>query len=270
MKTIAVITGGASGIGLACAERLGRAHDLVVLVDLGADRLAQAEAQLAAQGIAARGFECDVTDAAALTVLAGRIEADHGQVATLITSAGIINNTQTVMDMDLDEHARVWDVNYNGTVHAVRAFARAMITRRAGAILTLGSITGSGAFPLPAYSPSKTAIARLTGILAVELGRFGIRVNGVAPTYVLTANIEARIKAGERDADAIRTAGALEMFVRPEHIAEAAAFLCSESAAAITGAMLPVDAGWLAATTYRSYAGGLPWAKNGHQTEKDD
>lgn len=235
----------------------------MALLDFNEDALNEASAELAAEGITVRTFACDVTDAAGLVATSERIETDVGPVQTLITSAGIINNSETILEMDLAEHGRVWDVNYHGTVYAVRAFAGAMSQRRTGAVLTLGSITGMGAFPLPAYSPGKTAIKRLTEILAVELGRFGVRVNGVAPTYVLTPNIQARIDAGERDPDVIRKAGALEMFVYAEHIAEAAAFLCSDNASAITGTMLPVDAGWQAATVYRSYAGGVPWEKNG-------
>ena len=84
-------------------------------------------------------------------------------------------------------------------------------------------------------------------------------MNGVAPTYVLTPALQARIDAGERDPAAIQNSGALDMFVMPEHVANAVAFLCSDQAAAITGVMLPVDAGWRAATPYKSYTGGLPW-----------
>lgn len=134
-----------------------------------------------------------------------------------------------------------------------------MSERGAGTIATLGSMTGLGAFPLPAYSPGKTAIARLTEILAVELGRHGIRVNGVAPTYVMTPNIKRRIEAGERDPKAILQSGAIEMLVEPEHIAKMIRFLCSTDAEAITGVVVPVDAGRSAATPYRSYAGGVPW-----------
>jgi len=161
--------------------------------------------------------------------------------------------------MDLDEHARVWDVNYHGTVHTVRAFAGAMSKRGRGSIVTLGSINSYAALPLPAYCPSKTAILRLTQILAVELGRHGLRVNGVAPTYVLTPALQARIDAGDRDPDLIEKAGAVEMFVYPEHIASVVRFLCSEQAAAVSGVMMPVDAGWEAATSYRSFVGGVPW-----------
>lgn len=263
MSGVLIVTGGASGIGLACAWRLSRDHDEVVLLDVNEAALASAQSYLIDEGIACRTYPCDVTDAESMVALARTIEAEVGPVQTVIASAGIINNSETILDMDLAEHGRVWDVNYHGTVHTVRAFAPAMSNRKSGAVLTLGSITGMGAFPLPAYSPGKTAIKRLTEILSVELGRFGVRVNGVSPTYVLTPNIQARIDAGERDPDVIRKAGALEMFVYAEHIADAAAFLCSSQAAAITGSMLPVDAGWQAATVYRSYAGGVPW-ETGH------
>lgn len=98
-------------------------------------------------------------------------------------------------------------MNYHGTVHAVRAFGRAMQNRRKGAIVTLGSITGMGAFPLPAYSPSKTAVTRMTQILSVEMGRFDVRVNCVAPTYVLSETLKHRIESGLRDGEAIQKAG---------------------------------------------------------------
>ena len=258
-----VVTGGASGIGLACAREMAAAHQGVVLLDINAEGLPAAQDELAALGIPVQAFECDVADAAAQVALAERVEAEIGPVRTLVTSAGILNNSDTVMDMNLAEHGRVWDVNYHGTIHSVRAFARAMTGRKQGAVLTIGSINSLAALPLPAYCPSKTAILRLTQLLAVELGRFGIRVNGVAPTYVLSPALKARIEAGLRDPDAIRRAGAIEMFVYPEDIARVAAFLCSDQAAAITGTMLPVDAGWEAATTYRSFVGGLPWDDKG-------
>ena len=190
--------------------------------------------------------------------LANKIESDIGPVEALVTSVGIINNSQTILEMDAEEHDRVWDVNYFGTIHTIRAFAQQMIAQISRSIVTLGSITGMAAFPLPAYLTSKTAIMRLTQILAVEMGRFGVRLKGIAPTYVLSPTIESRIDVGLRNPEHIRKAGALEMFVLPEHNAEVIDFLCSDAAAAITGTMIPVNAGWEAATTYKSYAGGLP------------
>ena len=133
------------------------------------------------------------------------------------------------------------------------------LTAGRGAIVTIGSVNSFSALPLPAYGPSKTAILRLTQILSVELGRHGVRVNAVAPTYVITPAMQARIDAGERDPAVIRASGALDMLVMPRHIADVVAFLCSDAAAAITGVTLPVDAGYAAAVSYKSFAGGLPW-----------
>ena len=130
-----------------------------------------------------------------------------------------------------------------------------------GAIVTLGSINSFAALPLPAYCPSKTAILRLTELLAVELGRFGVRVNGVAPTYVLTPAVKAKIDAGERDPEAIRRSNALGIFVEPADVAEVVAFLCSDAARAVSGVMLPVDAGHLSTDHYFSFAGGVPWQR---------
>ena len=87
------------------------------------------------------------------------------------------------------------------------------------------------------------SIKQLTELLAVEYGPYGVRINAVAPGYTLTENLNARIDAGLRDGDQIKRSGALEMFILPEHIADAIQFLASDKAAAITGVTLPVDAG---------------------------
>jgi NAD(P)-dependent dehydrogenase (short-subunit alcohol dehydrogenase family) len=88
--------------------------------------------------------------------------------------------------MDMAYHERMWKVNYNGTVYCCQSFARRMIPRKKGAIVTLGSVNSRVALPLPAYNPGKAAVERLTQLLAMELGRHAIRVNSVGPTYVMT------------------------------------------------------------------------------------
>ena len=256
MTRTAVITGGASGLGEACARRFAADGARVWILDANAARAAEVAEDI---GGGARSAGIDVSDEAALLALAGRIEAESGAPDILVTSAGILETVATVMDEDIDLHDRVWAVNYRGTVSSCRAFGRLMRAAGRGAIVTLGSTNSFSALPLPAYGPSKTAILRLTQILAVELGRHGVRVNGVAPTYVITPAMQARIDAGERDPAVIRGSGALDLLVLPSHVADVVAFLCSEAAAAITGVMLPVDAGYAAAVSYKSFAGGLPW-----------
>jgi NAD(P)-dependent dehydrogenase (short-subunit alcohol dehydrogenase family) len=114
---------------------------------------------------------------------------------------------------------------------------------------------------LPAYNPGKAAISRLTQLLAVELGRHGVRVNSVAPTYVMTPPLRQRMDAGLRDEKKMMAVHALDRLPLPGDIAEAVFFLCSDSARAITGITLPIDAGWLAAVSYKTFAGGMPWAE---------
>ena len=159
----------------------------------------------------------------------GASAAETGAPDILVTSAGILETVSTVLDADMALHDRVWAVNYRGTVATCRSFGRLMREAGKGAIVTIGSTNSFSALPLPAYGPSKTAILRLTQILAVELGRHGVRVNGVAPTYVLTPAMQARIDRGERDPAAIRASGALDMLVRPANVADVVAFLCSDA-----------------------------------------
>ena len=253
---VAVVTGGASGIGEATARRLAADGYGIAIVDVNAT---SGEAVAKSIGEAVRFYACDVSDAKAVDAVATKIEKEQGPARVLVTSAGLIPNTEGIMDMDMVAHDRMWQVNYHGTVHCCRAFARQMIPSARGAIVTLGSINSRLPLPIPAYNMGKAAIERLTQLLAVELGRHNIRVNSVAPTYVMTPPLRAKVEAGQRDLNKIMGVHALPKLPEPANIADAIAFLCSEQAAVITGILLPVDAGWLAGVSYRTYAGGVPW-----------
>jgi NAD(P)-dependent dehydrogenase (short-subunit alcohol dehydrogenase family) len=195
-----------------------------------------------------------------MDALAARVQEEIGTPDVLVTSAALTGaNFGTVMDIDLSAHDKSWRVNYHGTLHACRSFGRLMIPARRGSIVTLGSIHGLMPLPSPAYNPGKAAVARLTQLLAVELGRFNIRVNGVAPTYVLTERMQKNFETGRRDKDKMMAVHALDSLPDPDDIANAIAFLCSGAAAKITGITLPVDSGLGAAVSYKTYAGGVPW-----------
>jgi NAD(P)-dependent dehydrogenase (short-subunit alcohol dehydrogenase family) len=253
-KPVAVITGGASGIGEATARRLAADGYAIAIIDMSKDA-----GEKVAASLGGRFYACDVSDAKAVDAVALAVEKDLGPAAVLVTSAGLIPNTESIMEMDMAAHDRMWQVNYNGTVHVCRAFARQMIAQKRGAIVTLGSINSRLPLPIPAYNIGKAAIERLTQLLAVELGRHGIRVNSVGPTYVMTPPLRAKVAAGQRDMNKIMGVHALPTLPEPKDIANGIAFLCSEQASSITGVLLPIDAGWLAAVSYRTYAGGVPW-----------
>jgi len=254
VKPVALITGGSSGIGEATARRLTADGYTVAIIDVN-----KASGEAVAKSISGHFYDCDVADAKAVQAVADRIEKDLGRADVLVTSAGLIPNSESIMDMDMAAHDRMWQVNYNGTIHAARAFGRQMIAAKRGAIVTLGSINSRLPLPLPAYNPGKVAIERLTQLLAVELGRHGIRVNSVGPTYVMTPPLRAKVESGQRDLAKIMGVHALNRLPEPADVADAIAYLCSDQAKAITGVLLPVDAGWLAAVSYRTYAGGVPW-----------
>jgi len=166
--------------------------------------------------------------------------------------------------MDLAAHDRMWRVNYHGTLHACRSFGQQMIRRGGGSIVTVGSINSLLPLPLPAYNPGKVALARLTQLMAAELGRHHVRVNSVAPTYVMTPELQARVEAGQRDMNKIMSVHALNELPLTADVADAIAFLCSPQARTITGVLLPVDSGWAASVSYMTYAGGVPWRQPPH------
>jgi len=258
-RRVAAVTGGASGIGAATAQRLAADGYDIAVIDMNAEGGQATADLLSGHGRNAKFYKCDVADREAVEAVCEAVEAEMGAVAVLVTAAGLIPNTESVLDMDMAYHERMWKVNYNGTLHACQSFARRMIPRNRGAIVTLGSINSRMPLPLPAYNPGKAAVERLTQLLAVELGRHSIRVNSVGPTYVMTPPLRQKVAAGERDMGKIMGVHALPYLPEPTDIADAIAFLASDQARAITGILLPVDSGWLAGVPYRTYAGGVPW-----------
>ena len=256
---VVVVTGGARGIGAATVRHFAAAGHAVAILDVNRAQGESLAAALNGQGAPVRFYECDVSDAEAVSAIADRVERDLGRARVLVTSAALIPNSETILDMDLAAHDRMWRVNYHGTVHACRSFGRQMVAAGAGSIVTLGSINSLLPLPLAAYNPGKAAVARLTQLLAAELGRHGIRVNSVGPTYVMTPELQARIDTGQRDLGKIMSVHALSALPTPADVADAIAFLCSDAAKRITGILLPVDSGWAASVSYMTYAGGVPW-----------
>lgn len=250
-ERVVVVTGGASGIGEGIARHFAGAGDRVMILDVNAERGTAIAEEL---GEGAYFFQVDTTERAALESIAAEISATHGPADILVPCAGILQNAVRVLDMDLEEAERLYRVNYLGVASTCQVFGHIMKARGAGVIVTVASITSYRSGAQIGYGATKVSIHALTQAMAAELGRFGIRVNAVAPGYTLTPAMQARIDSGERDPAAITGASALGRFVTPEDVAHAVWFLCSKGASAITGVTLPVDAGWLAYTAYDAFA----------------
>jgi len=254
-QRISVVTGGASGIGRATAARLAAAGDLVIVADLNEQAGHKVVDAVRRGGGKSEFRRVDVAAEASVDEFARGVERDLGPVAVLVNSAGVLQNVAAIESFSLEEHDKVWAINYRGTYLCCRAFAHRMANRRSGSIVNISSTSAVDAMPLLAYGPSKAAIQNLTAILAVELGPDNVRVNAVMPGYVLTEQMQARIDAGKRDPRSMQNHSALGRMVAPEDVANGIYFLCSDAASCITGIVLPIDAGYLAAVTYLHHPG---------------
>jgi NAD(P)-dependent dehydrogenase (short-subunit alcohol dehydrogenase family) len=248
--SIAVVTGGASGIGKACSRVLAEQGYLVVILDRDLPA-----ARTAAEEVAGRAYAADVGNDDELDAAAARIEAEVGAVEVLVNSAGIIQQPVRPSELSM----RLWDdvvrIDQRGTYLGCLVFGKHMLGRRRGSIVNIASIAGMRSMPLHAYSPAKAAVISMTACLAAEWGPSGIRVNAVSPGYTLTPALQHEIDAGRRDVEVLAGNAALGRLVEPEEIGRVVAFLASSAASAITGINIPVDCGCLAASSWHAYGG---------------
>lgn len=247
-RRISVVTGGARGIGFAIAHKLAAYGDQVVVADIQADLGRQS-----AETLNAFFFPVDVGTEKSVSKLVATVEEEVGPIHIWVNSAGLLQAPQRTETMPMEEHDRIWQINYRGTYLCCRAVAPCMAERGKGTILNIGSTNSFRIMPLPAYSPSKAAIKALTELLAAEWGPRGVRINTVAPGFARTPAFQAQIDSGQRDLQKIAATTALGRLVEPDEVADTALFLCSDQASAITGVCLPVDCGWLPTHSYNAF-----------------
>ncbi|MDB5413933.1 MAG: family NAD(P)-dependent oxidoreductase [Rubritepida sp.] len=252
---IAVVTGGASGIGAACCRMLAARGARVAVADRD---LARAEAL--ARELNGIAVALDVATLAANENAAAEVETVLGPVDILVTSAGVLQRPLRAEDLPEADVHEVVRIDQIGTWNSAVAFGARMTRRGRGSVVTIASIAGMRSMPLHAYAPAKAAVIEMTRCLAAEWGRSGVRVNAVSPGFTLTPALSAAIAAGERDPALLEENSALGRMVTTDDVAEAVCFLASDAARSITGINLPVDAGWLVAPSWASY-GGLPPAR---------
>lgn len=247
---VAVVTGGASGIGLATSQLLAAAGASVVI----ADRDIQA-AQKAAKDIDANAVEMDVGDESSVEKAAAQITERLGQVDALVNSAGVLQRTLPPEDLSLKEWDRVARVNLRGTYLCCRDFGSGMAKRGRGSIVNIASVAGMRSGPLHSYAPAKAGVINLTECLAGEWGPKGVRVNCVSPGFTATPALTRGFESHTLKQQDLLNSAALGELLQAEDIARAILFLLSDWAKAITGVNLPIDAGYLVAGSWGSYGG---------------
>jgi 3-oxoacyl-[acyl-carrier protein] reductase len=234
---VVLVTGGTRGIGRACALRFAQEGARVALCGRDGDKAAQTASEL---GYEVRGFGCDVGDAESVNQLIETVNLELGPIAILVNNAGITRDG-LLMRMKDEDWGVVIQTNLNGAFHTCRAAARSMIKQRYGRIINLTSIVGiHGQAGQANYSAAKAGIIGFTKAYAQEVASRNITVNAVAPGLIVT---DMTAGLGETATQEITDRIPLKRAGTPEDVAAAVAFLASDDAAYITGAVLQVDGG---------------------------
>lgn len=237
---VALITGAAQGIGLATARKFGTEGAVVVICDRDAASVQSAVAQVQAGGGLAWGQACDVTNRAQVDALVAAIHTRYGRLDVLVNNAGITRDARLVK-MTIEQFDAVLDVNLRAAFHCAQAVAPGMIERGYGVILNASSVSGIyGNFGQTNYAASKAGIIAFTKTWACELGPKGVRVNAVAPGLVRTPmldTIPAEVMEMMNEHVPLKRLG------EPEELANVYAFLASDEASYVNGAVIEVAGG---------------------------
>lgn len=237
---VSIITGAAQGIGLATALKFAKEGAIVVICDLRQDTIDEAVQQCQALGAQAVGYLMDVTQRDMVDTVVAKVKAQFGRIDVLVNNAGITKDARLVK-MTIEQFDRVIDVNLRGVFHCTQAVADTMVAQGQGVILNASSVVGIyGNFGQTNYAATKFGVIGFTKTWSRELGPKGIRVNAVAPGFVVTPilatipdnvlkEMEARIP--------------LKRLGQPEEIANVYAFLASDEASYVNGAVLEVSGG---------------------------
>lgn len=240
----ALVTGAASGIGLATARRLGQGGARVVIADYNAEGAASAAAALTDEGIEASAVTVDVTDPASLEAAVRFAQDTYGALHLAVNNAGIGGESAPTGDYDIDVWNRVVRTNLDGVFYSMRYEIPALLAAGGGAIVNTASILGSVGFAgSPAYVAAKHGVVGLTKTAATEYAAQGVRINAVGPGFIDTPLLQGMEKEAYDGLVQLHPAGRLG---RSEEVAEVIAFLLSDRASFVHGSYHLVDGAYTA------------------------
>jgi len=243
---VAIVTGGSGGLGGMAACALAEAGAHVVVVARSGEKCEATAARVRGYGCRALALSVDVTQADQVEAMVAKVEKELGRIDILFNNAGI-TSPRTLDDSSHEEWWKIIEVNVRGTMLCTKAVLRHMKARRQGRIINMGSIlAGRGMANRSAYSASKSAILQFTKSMAFELGSFGITVNALGPTVIVTDLNRELVKAQPALYDAIVKRTPLGRLGQPWDVAGPLVFLASDAARFVNGQILYVDGGYTA------------------------
>ncbi len=248
---VALVTGGASGIGRACVLALARAGAKVIVADVEVESGEAAVDEVASAGGTSMFVRCDVASLEDVESMVARGVEAYGRLDCAVNNAGIQGSLDSTEACTKENWDRTLAVNLTGVWHCMKQELPIMLSQGAGAIVNIASNFGLvGSAGMPAYSASKHGILGLTKTAALETARSGVRVNAICPGPVKTPLVDKILRAQPEYADEIVEAivdrEPIGRMGKPEEIAEAVVWLCSDAASFVTGAVLAVDGGFVA------------------------
>ena len=237
---VSIITGSGRGIGRATALKFAAEGARTVVCDLNEESVDMVVAEIRARGGEASGFVVDVTDRSSIDAMVAAVKATYARIDTLVNNAGIVQDARMV-NMSDDQFDKVIEVNLKGTYNCVKSVINTMLMQQSGVILNASSIVGIyGNFGQTNYAASKFAVIGMAKTWAREFGRKGIRTNAVCPGFVETEIIKS---IPEKVLQGMVNKVSMGRLGKPEEIANIYAFLASDEASFINGAVIEVSGG---------------------------